>query len=76
MNIVRSFLAAASIIAVAGVGAAQAQTKITVGKITSGSGFHIPSYVAMDQGFYKAEGLDASFSTLPGRALVTGQTEV
>jgi ABC-type nitrate/sulfonate/bicarbonate transport system substrate-binding protein len=25
----------------------------------------------MDQGFYKAEGLDASFSTLPGRALVT-----
>jgi ABC-type nitrate/sulfonate/bicarbonate transport system substrate-binding protein len=52
-------------------GAAQAQTKITVGKITSGSGFHIPSYVAMDQGFYKAEGLDASFITLPGRALVT-----
>ncbi len=51
--------------------AAQAQTKITVGKITSGSGFHIPSYVAMDQGFYKAEGLDASFITLPGRALVT-----
>ncbi len=25
----------------------------------------------MDQGFYKAEGLDASFITLPGRALVT-----
>jgi NitT/TauT family transport system substrate-binding protein len=71
MNIVRSFLAAASIIAVAVVSPAQAQTKITVGKITSGSGFHIPSYVAMDQGFYKAEGLDASFSTLPGRALVT-----
>ena len=52
-------------------GAASAQTKITVGKITSGSGFHIPSYVAMDQGFYKAEGLDASFITLGGRALVT-----
>jgi len=51
--------------------AAQAQTKITVGKITSASGFHIPSYVAMDPGFYKAEGLDASFITLPGRALVT-----
>ena len=49
----------------------QAQTKITVGKITSGSGFHIPSYVAMEQGFYKAEGLDASFITLGGRALVT-----
>ena len=56
---------------VAALSPAQAQTKITVGKITSGSGFHIPSYVAMDQGFYKAEGLDASFITLPGRALVT-----
>ena len=33
--------------------------KITVGKIIGGSGFHIPSYVAMDQGFFKAEGLDA-----------------
>ena len=50
---------------------AQAQTKITVGKIIGGSGFHIPSYVAMDQGFFKAEGLDASFVTLQGRALVT-----
>ncbi len=52
-------------------GTAQAQTKITVGKFLSGSGFHIPSYVAMDQGFYKAEGLDASFVSLTGRALVT-----
>src|SRR3954453_1942049 len=52
-------------------GHAQAQTKITVGKITSGSGFHIASYVAMDQGFYKAEGLDASFAILTGRALGT-----
>jgi NitT/TauT family transport system substrate-binding protein len=52
-------------------GAASAQDKITVGKITSGSGFHIPSYVAMDQGYFKAEGLDASFVILPGRPLVT-----
>jgi NitT/TauT family transport system substrate-binding protein len=59
----------AALLALTGV--ASAQTKITVGKITSGSGFHIPSYVAMDQGFYKAEGLDASFITLGGRALVT-----
>jgi NitT/TauT family transport system substrate-binding protein len=51
-------------------GVAQAQ-KITVGRITSGSGFHIPSYIAMDKGFFKAEGLDASFVTLTGRALVT-----
>ena len=38
--------------------AAQAQ-KITIGKIIGGNGFHIPSYVAMDQGFFKEEGLDA-----------------
>ena len=62
---------ALALAALTALAAAQAQTKITVGKITSGSGFHIPSYVAMDQGFYKAEGLDASFVTLPGRALVT-----
>lgn len=61
----------AAMAALTTLSAAQAQTKITVGKIISGSGFHIPSYVAMDQGFYKAEGLDASFITLPGRALVT-----
>jgi ABC-type nitrate/sulfonate/bicarbonate transport system substrate-binding protein len=56
------------------LGGAQAQTltKITVGKTPGGSGFHIPSYIAMDQGFFKAEGLDASFVTLTGRALVTG----
>jgi NitT/TauT family transport system substrate-binding protein len=71
MWVVRSLLTAAAIASAFGIGTAQAQTKITVGKITSGSGFHIPSYVAMDQGFYKAEGLDASFITLPGRALVT-----
>jgi NitT/TauT family transport system substrate-binding protein len=51
---------------------AQAETnKIRVGKVISGSGFHIPSYIAMDHGLYKAEGLDASFVELTGRALVT-----
>ena len=53
------------------VGAAQAQTKITIGKVIGGSGFHIPSYVAMDQGYFKAEGLDARFVELTGKALVT-----
>lgn len=52
-------------------GAALAQTKISIGKIVGGNGFHIPSYIAMDQGFYKAEGLDARFVSLTGRALVT-----
>ena len=50
---------------------AQAQTKITVGKVIGGNGLHIPSYVAMDKGFFKDEGLDASFVTLVGRALIT-----
>ena len=50
---------------------AQAQTKITVGKVIGGSGFHIPSYVAMQQGFFKAEGLDARFVELTGKAQVT-----
>ena len=45
--------------------------KLRVGKVLGGSGFHIPSYVAMDQGFYKAEGLDAEFVVLSARALVT-----
>ena len=52
------------------VSSAQAQTKIKVGKVLSGNGFHIPTYVAMDRGFYKAEGLDASFVSLSGSALV------
>ena len=50
---------------------AHGQTKITVGKVIGGDGFHIPSYVAMDQGFFKAEGLDARFVELTGKALVT-----
>jgi NitT/TauT family transport system substrate-binding protein len=53
-------------------GAAHAESnKLRVGKVIGGNGFHIPSYIAMDQGFYKAEGLDASFVILQGRPLVT-----
>jgi ABC-type nitrate/sulfonate/bicarbonate transport system substrate-binding protein len=53
-------------------GVAQAQDKISIGKIIGGSGFHIPSYVAMTKGFFKEEGLDARFITLNGKAQVTG----
>jgi ABC-type nitrate/sulfonate/bicarbonate transport system substrate-binding protein len=52
------------------VTAAETNT-LRVGKVIAGNGFHIPSYVAMDQGFYKAEGLDAQFVVLQGRPLVT-----
>jgi len=74
MNIVRSLgaaVAAASIIAIAGFSAAQAQTKVTVGKVVGGVGLHIPSYIAMDKGFFKEEGLDARFVELAGRPLMT-----
>ena len=48
-----------------------AQTAIKVGRTTGGSGFHIPSYVAMEKGFFKREGLDASYVAMTGKALVT-----
>ena len=51
-------------------GISSAQTKITVGKTTTGGGFHIPSYVAMDKGFFKREGLDAKFVVMSGKALL------
>lgn len=74
MRMLRSIsapLAALAFATLATVGAAEAQTKITIGKVLSGNGFHIPTYVAMDRGFYKSEGLDARFVELTGRALVT-----
>jgi NitT/TauT family transport system substrate-binding protein len=48
-----------------------AQTAIKVGRTTGASGFHIPSYIAMDRGFFKKEGLDAKFVAMTGKALVT-----
>jgi NitT/TauT family transport system substrate-binding protein len=71
MRMLRSLPAVATLAFLMTLGTAQAQTRITVGKAISGNGFHIPTYVAMERGFYKAEGLDASFVTLQGRALVT-----
>jgi NitT/TauT family transport system substrate-binding protein len=72
VRLLRFLLAPAAVLMLAApFGTADAQTKITVGKVIGGNGFHIPSYVAMDQGFFKAEGLDASFVSLTGRALVT-----
>ena len=75
MRMFRSLLAPVTALAFAlafAAGAAGAETNtIKVGKIIGGSGFHIPSYVAMDQGMYKAEGLDATWVELTGRALVT-----
>ncbi|MGE0627807.1 MAG: ABC transporter substrate-binding protein [Hyphomicrobiaceae bacterium] len=55
----------------AGTSQVSAQIKIKIGKLPGGSGFHIPSYVAMERGFYKEEGLDATFVNLVGKAQVT-----
>jgi NitT/TauT family transport system substrate-binding protein len=73
MRILRCLLplAAAMLAVPVAPGAAIAQTKITVGKSVGGSGFHIPSYIAMDHGLFKAEGLDARLVPLDGKALVT-----
>jgi len=74
MRMIRSLLAAvaaAALVSAFAAGDAQAQTnKVRIGKVIGGNGFHIPSYVAWDQGYYKAEGLDASFVILQGAALV------
>jgi NitT/TauT family transport system substrate-binding protein len=53
------------------VASAQAQTKFTIGKVVGGDGFHIPTYVAVDEGMFKAEGLDASLVELQPSAMVT-----
>ncbi|MGH7771059.1 MAG: ABC transporter substrate-binding protein [Candidatus Binatia bacterium] len=45
-------------------------TKIKVGKVIGGDGFHLPSYVAMERGMFKGEGLDVSFITTGGAVLV------
>jgi len=66
-----AMLAAAAALAVPlTLGNAQAQTAITIGKITGGIGLHIPSYIAMDKGFFKQEGLDARFMVLGGTAMI------
>jgi NitT/TauT family transport system substrate-binding protein len=72
MRMLRSVLAPLACLALVAAltGAAQAQ-KITVGKTIGGDGFHIPTYIAMDQGFYAQEGLDVTFIAMTGKALVT-----
>jgi NitT/TauT family transport system substrate-binding protein len=68
----RTLRAAALAAAIAlSCGSAATQTKITIGKVSGGVGLHIPSYIAMDKGFFKEEGLDARFVELVGRPMIT-----
>ena len=62
---------AAIALALAPAGRADAQTKVTIGKVIGGDGFHVPTYVALDEGFFKAEGLDVSLVELQASAQVT-----
>ena len=50
--------------------AAEQMPKIKVGRTIGGSGFHIPSYIAVDKGLFKAEGLDADFIAAQAGVLV------
>lgn len=58
-----------SLALLAGTASAQAP-KVKVGRTTGASGFHIPTYVAMERGLFKAEGLDAEFVSMTGGELV------
>jgi NitT/TauT family transport system substrate-binding protein len=49
---------------------AQAQTKVTIGKVIGGDGFHVPTYIALDEGFFKQEGLDATLVELQANSQV------
>jgi NitT/TauT family transport system substrate-binding protein len=64
-------LAACAVSALSMSGAAEAQTKISIGKVVGGNGLHIPSYVADFAGIFKEEGLEARFISLTGKAQVT-----
>ncbi|MBT4718336.1 MAG: ABC transporter substrate-binding protein, partial [Rhodospirillaceae bacterium] len=67
----KTFALAAAVAAMAMIGTADAQTKIKVGRTLSGSGFHVPIYIAFERGFFKKEGLDAEAISMTGKALVT-----
>jgi NitT/TauT family transport system substrate-binding protein len=64
--------AALAVAALAGPGAAHAEVaKVTFGHVIGGDGFHIPSYVAADKGFFKQEGLDVQFIEMQAKGQVT-----
>jgi ABC-type nitrate/sulfonate/bicarbonate transport system substrate-binding protein len=64
-------IALASAMTMAPAKTASAQTKLTMGKVIGGDGFHIPTYVALDEDFFKAEGLDATLVELPPSSIVS-----
>lgn len=67
-GVVAGLVAAASL--VPGALASAQMPKVKVGRTTGASGFHLPTYVAMDRGIFKAEGLDAEFVNMTAGELV------
>jgi len=60
---------AALVLYVATTALAAEPTKITVGNVPGGNTLFLPSYVAMDRGFFQKEGLDAKWIELVGKTL-------
>jgi NitT/TauT family transport system substrate-binding protein len=75
MRMLRPLLATvtalAAVLSIAVVSGHAETNKVKIGKIVGGSGFHIPSYIAMDHGMFTAEGLEPTYVEMTGRALVT-----
>jgi NitT/TauT family transport system substrate-binding protein len=74
MRIVESLRILAASVALSvplSVAAEAQQANVTIGKVIGGDGFHLPSYVALDRGFFKAEGLDVSLVELDPKTQVT-----
>ena len=72
MRMLRSLLVPVAAIALnAPMQADAQQTKVTIGKVIGGDGFHLPSYVALDKGLFSAEGLDVSLVELDPKTQVT-----
>ncbi|HXF74911.1 MAG TPA: ABC transporter substrate-binding protein [Methylomirabilota bacterium] len=59
----------AAVLGLYAVNPAVAQS-IKIGKTIGGSGFHIPSYIAVEKGMLKAEGLNADFISTTAGVLV------
>lgn len=47
------------------------QTKISIARTARPNVFHIPAYIAMHQGLFKREGLEARFVLMTGKSMVT-----
>ncbi len=71
LRCLRVFAAALGWLPLLAAAALAQPTKVSIGKVIGGDGFHLPSYVALDRGFFKAEGLDVGLVELDPKTQVT-----